>query len=54
LEQLQEIIEDEKITDNSAMEVQEIVEDGEEVLDPDNSTAVLHTVRNSNNNDIEH
>jgi len=35
-QQLQEIIEDEKNTDKSAREVQEKVEDGEEVLDPEN------------------
>jgi len=34
---LEEIIEDEKITDKGAREVQEQVEDGEEVLNPDNA-----------------
>ena len=37
-EQLTEIIEDEKNTNKSAREVQEQVEDGEEVLDPDNTS----------------
>jgi len=36
--QLKEIIEDEKNTDKSAREVQEQVEDGEEVLDPENTS----------------
>jgi len=37
-EQLTEIIEDQKNTDKSAREVQEHVEDGEEVLDPENTS----------------
>ena len=39
-EQLKEFIEDEKNTDKGAREVQEQVEDGEEVLDPDNTSSV--------------
>jgi hypothetical protein len=54
LEQLKEIIEDEKKTNQSAREVQEQVEDGEEVLDPDISISVLSTVLNTINNEFEH
>ena len=54
LEQLKEIIEDEKKADQSAREVQEQVEDGEEVLDPDNTSSVLSTVLNTINNEFEH
>jgi uncharacterized protein YdeI (YjbR/CyaY-like superfamily) len=36
--QLTEIIEDEKNTDQGAREVQQHVEDGEEVLDPANTS----------------
>jgi len=53
-EQLKEIIEDEKNTDKSAREVQEPVEDGEEVLDPENTSSVLDTVLNTINNEFEH
>jgi len=53
-EQLKEIIEDEKNTDKSAREVQQQVEDGEEVLDPDNTSSVLNTVLNTINNEFEH
>jgi len=53
-EQLLEIIQDEKNTRNSAQEVQEQVEDGEEVLDPENSSSVLNTVLNTINNEFEH
>jgi len=53
-EQLKEIIEDEKKTDQAAREVQEQVEDGEVVLDPDNASAVLSTVLNTINNEFEH
>jgi len=53
-EQLKEIIEDEKNTDKSAREVQEQVEDGEEVLDPENPSTVLNTVLNTINNEFEH
>ena len=52
-EQLKEIIEDEKDTDKGATEVQEQV-DGEEVLDPDNTSSVLNTVLNTINNKFEH
>jgi len=53
-EQLKEIIEEEKKTDKGAREVQEQVEDGEEVLDPDNSISILSTVLNTINNEFEH
>ena len=53
-EQLKEIIDDEKNTDKSAREVQEQVEDGEEALDPENTSAVLNTVLNTINNEFEH
>jgi len=53
-EQLKEIIEDEKNTDKGAREVQEQVEDGEEVLDPENSSSVLNTVLNTINKEFEH
>jgi len=53
-EQLKEIIEDENKTENSAREVPEQVEDGEEVLDPDISISVLNTVLNTINNKFEH
>jgi len=52
-EQLQEIIEDEKKTDQGAREVQEQV-DGEEDLDPENTSSVLNTVLNTINNEFEH
>jgi len=41
-------------TDQNAREVREQVEDGEEVLDPDNPSLVLSTVLNTINNDFEH
>jgi len=53
-EQLKEIIENEKNTDKSARKVQEQVEDGEEVLHPENSSSVLNTVLNTINNEFEH
>jgi len=53
-EQLKEIIEDEKQTDQGSREVQEQVEDGQEVLDPDNTSSVLSTVLNTFNNEFEH
>jgi len=40
--------------DNSAREVQEQVEDGEEVLDPENTSSVLNTVLNTINHEFEH
>jgi hypothetical protein len=53
-EQLKEIIEDKKKTNQGAREVQEQVEDGEEVLDPENTSSVLCTVLNTINNEFEH
>jgi len=53
-EHLKEIIEDEMKTDQGAREVQEQVEDGEKVLDPDNTRSVLSTVLNTINNEFEH
>jgi len=53
-EQLKEIIEDEKMTDQGARKVQKQVEDGEEVLDPDNASSVLSTVLNTINNEFDH
>ena len=53
-EQLKEIIEDEKNTDKDAREVQEQLEDGEEVLDPANTSSVLNTVLSTINNEFEH
>ena len=53
-EQVKEIIEDEKKINNGAREVQEQVEDGKEVLDPDYSILVLSTVLNTINNKFEH
>jgi len=53
-EQVKEIIEDEKMTDHCAREVQEQVEDGEEVLNPDNSISVLSTILNTINSEFEH
>jgi len=53
-EQLKELIEDEKNMDKSAREVQEQVEDGEEVLNPENTSSVLNTVLNTINNEFEH
>jgi len=54
LEHLKEIIADENKTDNGAWELQEQVEDGEEVLDPENTSSVLNTVLNTINNEFEH
>jgi len=53
-EQLKESIEDEKKTDQGSREDQEQVEDGEEVLDPDNTSSVLSTVLNTINIKFEH
>jgi hypothetical protein len=53
-EQLKEIIENEKKTDQGATDVQEQVEDGEGVLDPDNTSSVLSTVLNTINNEFGH
>ena len=52
-EQLKEIIEDEKKTDKGAREVHEQV-DGEEDLNPDNTSPVLNTVLNTINKEFEH
>jgi len=52
--QLTEIIEHKKNTDKSAREVQEQVEDGEEVLDPENTSSVLNMVLITLNNEFEH
>jgi hypothetical protein len=48
------IVEDEQKTDEGSRQVQDRVEDGEEVLDPDNSSSVLSTVLNTINNEFEH
>jgi len=53
LEQLKEIIEHKKMTDQGAGEVQEHV-DGEEVLDPYNNSPELSTVVNTINNKFDH
>jgi len=53
-ELLKEIIEEEKNVDKSAREVQEQVEDGEEVLDPENTSLELNRVLNTINNEFEH
>jgi len=52
--QLKEIIEDEKNMDEGAREGQEQVEDGEEVLDPANSSSVMITFIITINNEFEH
>jgi len=54
LEQPKEIIEDEIKTDQGAREVQEQVENGEEVLDPENTSSVSSTVLKSINNEFEY
>jgi len=53
-EQLKQIIENEKNTDQGARDIQEQVEDGEQVLNPDNSISVLSTILNTINNEFEH
>jgi len=53
-ERLKEIIEDEMKTDKSAREVQEEVEDGEEVHDPENPSSRLNMVLNTINNELKH
>jgi len=53
-EQLKEIIEDKKIIDTGGREVQEEVEDGEEILNPENANSVLNAVLNTINNEFEH
>jgi len=53
LEQLKEIIEDEMKTDQDSREVQEQV-DGQEALNPDDTSSVLSTVLNTINIKFEH
>ena len=53
LDQLKGIIEHEKQTDQRAIEVHEQV-DGEEYLNPDDTSSVLNTVLNTINNELEH
>jgi len=53
-EQQTGIIEDEKNMDKSAREVQGQVEDGEEVLDPENTSSVLNTVLITIDNKFQH
>jgi len=53
-EQLKQIIEDKQNIDKGAREVQEQVEDGEEVLDPANTSSELNTVFSTINNEFEH
>jgi len=53
-EQLKEIIEDEKHNNKSAREVQQQVEDGEEVLNPEDISSGLNTVPDTINNEFEH
>jgi len=54
LEELKEIIGDQKNTGKGARQIQEQVEDGEEVLDPENTSSVFNTVLNTINNKFEH
>jgi len=51
--QLKEIIEDEKNTDKSTRDIQKQVEDGVEVLYPENLSSVLSSVLNSINKEFE-
>ena len=53
-ERLKEIIEDENKTNKGSREAQEQVEDGEEVLNPDNMSSVVNTVLNTTNNQFDH
>jgi hypothetical protein len=53
-EHLKEIIEDEKNTEKGARKVQKQVENGEEVLDPANTSSVLNMVSSTLNNEFEH
>jgi hypothetical protein len=53
-EQLNEIIEDEKNTVKGAREDLEQVEDGEEVLNPANTSSVLNMVLSTINNEFGH
>jgi hypothetical protein len=54
LEQLKEMFEDEKKTDKSASQEQEQVEDGEEFLDPENTSSVLSTILKRINKEFQH
>jgi hypothetical protein len=53
-ERLNEIIEYAIKTNQDAREVQEQVEDGKEVLNPDTTSSVLSTILNTINNKFEH
>jgi len=53
-EQVKEIIEDKKTTDQGAREVQDQVQNGEELLNPDNSSLVWNIGLNTINNKLEH
>jgi hypothetical protein len=53
-EQLKEIVENKKKTDQGSKEVQEQVEDGEDLRNPDNFIPALSTVLNTINNRFEH
>ena len=52
--QLKEIILDEIQTDNGVREAQEQVENGEEVLNPNNTCSGLNVVLNAINNKFKH
>jgi len=54
LELLKEINEYQQTTDKGAGEIQEPLEDGEEVLDPDNTSSGFNSVLNTFNNEFEH
>jgi len=54
LDQLKQIIEDEKITDTGAMVVQKQVAEGEKVLDLDISSSVMNTILHPITSEIEH
>jgi len=53
-EPLKEIIEEEKITDTGARDVQKQVEDGEEVRNQANTSSVLNTVLSTIKDEFEH
>jgi hypothetical protein len=52
--QLKEINADDKNTDKCAREVKEQVEDGEEILDPANSSSVMNKVCITTNKEFEY
>jgi len=54
MEQLKEIIENEKNTENGALEDQDQVVDGEKVLDPANTSLGLQSVLSTINSEFEH